>query len=125
MDKKPTPSKLPQLPPRPISGHQVQSPQPAQLLPPLPSLDRSAPPVPVAQSVQLTGPQRLDSLEAKLAVQRSMVDSIIPVRLTDPFPCGVHPCINYTNQGTISYDISYGQYRISIICPSCAKHPRP
>src|SRR5690348_9119372 len=86
-----------------------QPPRPGTVLPPL---DRSAPPPPV----QL-GPQKLDSAEGKLAVHRSLANSMIPVKFTQQFPCGVHPCLNYTNQAIIGYDVSYAQYRISIICP--------
>ena len=126
MDKKAT---LPKLPSHsPVSGHTVQSSQPAQpsTLPPLPSLDRSAQPVPAQQQpTQLTGPQKLDSHEVKLAVQRSMVDSVIPVKLSALLPCGVHPCLNLCNTAQISFDLPFGQYRISIICPECARSPRP
>src|SRR5262245_21855744 len=114
MDRRPP--DLPNLP--------GQAPRPQ--LPPLPPLDRSAPPPAAQQSPQqLTGPQKLDSMGAKGAVQRSMVDSIIPVRLSVLLPCAVHPCLNYTNTAQVSYDITYQMYRISVVCPECQKNPRP
>jgi hypothetical protein len=111
MDKR---AKLPQLPSR----------QPAPTSPQLPSLDRGAAPVQPIQPVQL-GPQKLDSLDAKLALQKSLASDVIPVKFTQQFPCGVHGCLNYTNQGQISFDLTFQMYRISIICPYCMKNPRP
>lgn len=116
MDKIPSGPPLPQLP----SSRPAVSPQ----FPPLPPLDRSAPPQQSAQPV-LTGTQRLDSLEAKLAVQKSMVDSVIPVRMSTPLPCSVAPCLNYTSVAYVSFDLTFMQYRFSPMCPECIKRPRP
>ncbi len=118
MDKRqPTP---PKLPPRPATPAQPAQPS---ALPPLPSLDRSA--QPPAQPVPLTGPVKMDSLDSKLAVQMSLANDSIPVKFTQQFPCGVHPCLNYTNVGMIGYDLTFQMYRISIICPECQRRPRP
>ena len=103
---------------RPLMSPQ-QPPRPGAILP---SLDRSA--QPAAQPVQL-GPQRLDSLEAKLAVQRSMCNAVLPVKLSALLPCAVAPCLNYTNTAQVSYDLTFGQYRFSPICTDCMKNPRP
>jgi hypothetical protein len=126
MDRRPPGLPRPSLPGQPnLPGQPPRPPAPGQL-PPLPSLDRSAPPSgPAAQPVQLTGPQKLDSPEAKCSFQKSLANSIIPVNLGRLFPCSVHPCLNYTNQGQISFDLAFGQYRISIICPECQRVPRP
>lgn len=111
--------KRPPLPP--LSSR----PSAAQPLPALPSLDRTSPPAAQQQPAQLTGPQRFETLEAKLAVQRSMVNGVIPVKITMPLPCGVAACLNYTSMAQVSYDLTFGQYRFSPICPQCQKRPRP
>jgi len=109
MDRRPP--QLPNLPPRSA--------------PALPSLDRSAPPSAPQQQVQLTGPQKLDSPEQKLSVLKSMSTSVTPVRLSTLIPCSLHPCLNLTNLGQLTYDLTFSQYKFSGICPSCAKHPKP
>lgn len=115
MDKR---TKLPKLPPRPTAP--TSPPQ-------LPSLDRSAPPLPAVQQppVQLTGPVKLDSLDAKCSVQKSLASDVIPERLNRQYPCGVHGCLNYTNCAQLSYDLTFQMYRISVICPNCMKNPKP
>jgi hypothetical protein len=96
-----------------------------QQFPPVPSLDRSAPPAEPQQPMPRDLSLKLDSHDAKLAVQKSLASDVIPIKFSQHFPCGVHACLNYTNCGQISYDLTFRQYRISVLCPECMKKPRP
>jgi hypothetical protein len=96
--------------------------------PPLPPLDRSAQPVqPTAQTqpIQLTGPQKFDSLDAKLAVQKAMVSESTLIKFTTLFPCAVAACLNMTNAAQVAFDLTFMQYRFSPMCLQCMKMPRP
>jgi hypothetical protein len=118
----------------PRAFHRVHCP-PARLAtrslpspPPLPPLDRSAQPVqPTAQTqpMQLTGPQKFDSLDAKLAVQKAMVSDVKLIKFTTLFPCAVAACLNMTNAAQVSFDLTFMQYRFSPMCAECMKRPRP
>jgi len=127
MDRRPP--QLPNLPPRPGQPPQPGLPPRPHVTqsalgsgPPLPALDRSV--QPPAQP-QLTGPQRLDSLESKLAVQRSMVNEIKLIKITALLPCSVHPCLNLTSTAQVGYDLTFQNYRFSPMCPECLTTKRP
>src|SRR5690242_7394765 len=87
----------------------------------LPSLDRSTPPAAQQQSPQLSGPVKLETPEQKLAVQKSLSSSVTPIRISNPLPCSVAPCLNYTTVAQVSFDLTYMQYRFAPVCPVCQK----
>jgi hypothetical protein len=68
-------------------------------------------PTATSQPIQFTGPQKFDSLDAKLAVQKAMMSDIKLIKFTTLFPCAVAVCLNRTNAAQVSFDLTFMQYR--------------